>query len=102
SLVGCGSDQVDEEEFEGQQDQPAPAVHRGCSTVEPTDAEKVAIESELAATPIHQSLTTTTIPTYVHVIRNSSGGGDVSDSMINSQITVLNNAYAAYGFQFSK
>lgn len=42
-----------------------------------------------------------TIPVYVHVIRNSSGGGDVSDSRINQQMTVLNNAYAGTGWSFN-
>jgi hypothetical protein len=39
------------------------------------------------------------VPTYVHVIRNSSGGGDVSDAKINAQISVLNDAFAGqYSF----
>lgn len=42
-----------------------------------------------------------TIPVYVHVIRNSSGGGDLSDSRINQQMTVLNNAYAGTGWSFN-
>jgi hypothetical protein len=42
-----------------------------------------------------------TIPVYVHVIRSSSGAGDVTDSKINSQLNVLNNAYAPWGWQFS-
>ncbi len=42
-----------------------------------------------------------TILVYVHVIRNSSGGGDVSDSRINQQMTVLNNAYAGTGWSFN-
>lgn len=42
-----------------------------------------------------------TIPTYVHVIRNSSGVGDVTDGQIASQIAVLNAAFAGTPFQFA-
>ncbi len=42
-----------------------------------------------------------TIPVYIHVIRNSSGGGDVSDSRIAQQMAVLNNAFASTGWGFS-
>ncbi len=41
-----------------------------------------------------------TIPVYVHVIRTNSGGGDVSDTMINNQIAVLNAAFSSPGFAF--
>jgi hypothetical protein len=34
------------------------------------------------------------IPVYVHVMRDSKGGGDVTDSQINQQINVLNRTYA--------
>jgi hypothetical protein len=36
---------------------------------------------------------TLTIPVVVHVIRNSSGGGDVSDTRIGWQIDVLNDSF---------
>jgi hypothetical protein len=42
-----------------------------------------------------------TISVYVHVIRDGSGGGDVTDQKIASQIAVLNNAYAGDGFSFT-
>ena len=41
------------------------------------------------------------IKVYVHVIQSSSGAGDVSDSKINSQLNVLNNAYANAGVSFT-
>jgi hypothetical protein len=41
------------------------------------------------------------IPVYFHVIRNSSGGGDVSDTRIAQQLSVLNNAYATTGWSFT-
>jgi hypothetical protein len=42
-----------------------------------------------------------TIPVYVHVIRSSSGAGDVSDNQITSQLNVLKNAYAPWGWSFT-
>jgi hypothetical protein len=43
------------------------------------------------------------IPVYFHVIRSgtSASQGNVSDSMINSQISVLNSAYAGTGWSFT-
>jgi hypothetical protein len=43
-----------------------------------------------------------TIPVYFHVIASSSNpSGGVTSSQISSQMTVLNNAYAAYGISFT-
>lgn len=41
-----------------------------------------------------------TISVYVHVIRSSSGAGDVSDVAISQQMNVLNAAYATTGWSF--
>ena len=43
--------------------------------------------------------TLTTITTYVHVIHNGAEGR-ISERPIRDQISVLNEAYAAYGFRF--
>lgn len=40
------------------------------------------------------------INVYFHVITNTSGQGNVSSQQINSQLSVLNNAYASSGFSF--
>lgn len=45
------------------------------------------------------SWTPITIPVRMHVITSGSTG-DVSSSMINGQVSVLNNAYAGRGFSF--
>lgn len=42
------------------------------------------------------------IPVYFHVIRNSSGsGGNLTLQQINSQLSVLNNAFAGTSFSFT-
>jgi len=46
------------------------------------------------------SVTSGTIPVYVHVITSSSGAGNVPDRQIADQIQVLNAAYASTGWQF--
>ncbi|MBL8174320.1 MAG: zinc metalloprotease [Bryobacterales bacterium] len=42
------------------------------------------------------------VPTYFHVINNGAGiaNGDISQTMIQQQMKVLNDAYGASGFQF--
>lgn len=41
------------------------------------------------------------INVYVHVITNSTGGGNLPDSQINDQISVLNAAYKTGGWSFT-
>jgi len=38
-----------------------------------------------------------TVPVYVHVMRDAAGNGDVTDSQINQQISVLNNSFGGGG-----
>jgi len=40
------------------------------------------------------------IGVYVHVITNSTGGGNIPDAQITNQINVLNAAYAPGGWKF--
>jgi hypothetical protein len=37
------------------------------------------------------------IPVVFHIIRNTSGAGEISDALINTQITVLNEDFGAFG-----
>ena len=75
-----------------------------CGTPEP-DPETVRIveEYQLRRADISPELTAShVIPVYVHVIHGSDGsGGAVTTSQINSQISVLNAAYASSSFSFS-
>jgi hypothetical protein len=81
-----------------------------CSTKVLTDAEIEQIEREVAIDRGNRKAanggyeidaTGGTIPVYVHVIRSSTGAGDVSDARIAQQMTVLNNAFANTGWSFN-
>ena len=99
----------------------APGVH---DPNELTAAEIVKREADLAAVLAREAersvgsaagpslLATVNIPVVVHVIQRNStrAGGNIPDSMINSQISVLNQAFAgstggaatAFGFQLQR
>ena len=59
------------------------------------------IQKWIDANGIPQTKAQVSIPVAVHVIRYNSGSGDVSDSQINQQISVLNSAYNGTSFSFS-
>lgn len=61
-------------------------------------------EAALMDTPISAFSVSNPVSITVnfHVIRNSSGVGDVSDSRLSSQLTTLNNSYKNRGFTFVK
>lgn len=71
---------------------------RACATITPGLIEQNRIERSMAefkaSHPFAALAVTKTVSVYVHVIRTSTGGGDVSDTAIANQIAVLNNAYA--------
>jgi hypothetical protein len=76
---------------------------RGCATYQPTNDEAIALEqaaAEMAALLESRGVrsisteATSTINVYVHVITNSSGGGNISDTVIANQIKVLNDSYS--------
>ena len=76
-----------------------------CGTKEPTEKEKRLIENNskrmremrVAADPsadLERSAGSVTINVYFHVITNRKGAGNISQTMIDNQIKVLNDAYA--------
>jgi hypothetical protein len=118
-LAGGCADDIDGPISEGEQLDPAAvAEKRGCGVadVTPEEAEKVQREvrahfaerlgkpgqpvtdEEIASAVSAQA--TKTINVYFHVIRSSSGAGDVSDARIAAQIQVLNEAYNEHGYAF--
>ncbi|HET9316141.1 MAG TPA: zinc metalloprotease [Vicinamibacteria bacterium] len=92
----CGQSYVSQEAF-------IKSGLRCGSHLEPQEAaEKEArIEADLASR-FGSDVTSGVIPVYFHVIRRGTGiaNGDVPDSMINNQISVLNSAYASTGWSF--
>jgi hypothetical protein len=69
-----------------------------CSTIQPSAAALEQVEAYIQQHKANRrsfmALSPQTVNVYVHVIMNTSGQGDVSDQQINSQIAVLNKAFA--------
>src|SRR5687768_8009603 len=90
SLVACAEDvdqTINEHEVPGVQEPGhSEAVHRGCSTIQPSATEMAAMELSLAAqrTDDIASLTASrVIPVHFHIIHRSNGsGGVVTTQMI--------------------
>ena len=82
------------------------AGHR-CQTEQPSEEEANSIEARFMEELLYgrglvaQSISNpVSITVNFHVIRSSTGSGDVSDSRLNSQIATLNAAYNGRGFTF--
>jgi hypothetical protein len=101
----------EEFEFEGQRfvDQESffKAVRR-CATpdLDPIQADAVELNftEDAIRAPMPIELQSVSNPVSItvnfHVIRSSTGSGDVSDTRLNSQISTLNSAYSGKGFTF--
>jgi hypothetical protein len=114
-LLGCSSMvnpiEIEQPGYEMSPIQLQPGFER-CSTIEPSEATKAQIDLEIAPALAalsgnksgvsRQGVTGGTIPVYWHVINNgtSVSQGNISDSQIAQQISVLNAAYASSGWQF--
>ncbi|MBS1151261.1 MAG: metalloprotease MEP1-like protein [Myxococcaceae bacterium] len=82
-----------------------------CSTIEPSDTEKAQIEAEIATFlgsevrpgVRRQAVSGGTINVYFHVVNNGTGlaNGDISQQMIDDQLSVLNAANAPWGWTFN-
>jgi len=85
-----------------------PILERKCP-VQPSEEEVNRMETDFAVRKARRDASAApevaggTINVYFHVIRNGTGlaNGDVPDSQIADQITVLNNAYAPWGWVFN-
>ena len=64
-----------------------------CATVQPGPIEMQQIENYVTRFGSPGVDGVVTIPVVVHVIRNSSGGGDVSDTRVAWQIDVMNDSF---------
>ncbi|HEX8540026.1 MAG TPA: zinc metalloprotease [Cystobacter sp.] len=76
---------------------------RGCVTKDLSESERSAVEQALAGSVKAQARAngSVTIKVYWHTITNTSGGGALSATAINNQISVLNSAYANTPFRFT-
>ena len=111
SVVGCASDPSTDEDLSGTDDSATPAaatdeapLRRGCGTVEPSAAEKTAIEQYVQSNvKPGYAVTGGVINVYWHVINKGTGiaNGDIPASQITSSINVLNAAYASTGWSFN-
>ncbi|KAJ1334010.1 Pregnancy-associated plasma protein-A [Microdochium nivale] len=88
----------------------APQLGRfGCGTQEPTaemlaaSAEMAIAEAEFAANGGMSIQATIEVDLYIHVVSASTSlaDGNVPDSQLTNQVTVLNNSYAPYGVHFN-
>ena len=90
---------------DGVQEPGSATTPRGCATVEPDPQRMAQIDQEVAdfmaaRGPIQEAHAP--IAVHVHRIHDSNGnGGGVTSSQINSDISVLNNAYASAGWSFT-
>ena len=105
TLVACddaAQDLSDLPESAGIQEPGSSDIPRGCATIEPTAAEREAIEATVAAQEDVIALTAShVVPVYVHRIHTSSGsGGAVTTTQVSQQIDILNAAYATSSFSF--
>lgn len=74
--------------------------------INPTEVERKAMEADFgfrksALGAFTKAATGGVINVYVHVIRTSSGTGGPTTAQMNSQVSVLNAAYASTGWSFS-
>jgi hypothetical protein len=104
--AGCvaSTDDVDDEFATGTTEQAAPKG-RACGVKDLTAEEYAVAEAEFEQLKIQRSpyafTSGTTINVYFHVITDTSGNGNLTDTEIGKQITVLNNAYASVGVKFN-
>jgi Pregnancy-associated plasma protein-A len=109
-LAACAGDDPDGPLSDGEQvaDQQQAVRPRACGTADLGAVEMDIVEAntrdrlaKMTAT-IPLLATSTTIDVYFHVINNGTGiaNGDIPQSQIDAQISVLNGAYAASGYQF--
>jgi len=114
AVAGCGPVEIDEEAAElgsATAELRQQFAHDRCGTHKPTVAEADALDRQFVADQAARAasgdfttqVTGGTINVYFHVIRRGTGvsNGDVTDTMIQNQISVLNGAYNSRGWSFN-
>jgi hypothetical protein len=102
-LVGCGETT---EPMEPEVAEQAAELHRGCGVV-PTQHEMAEMEARFAMdragrVTAMRAVGSVSVPTYFHVINKGTGiaNGDIPQSQIDAQLSVLNAAYANSPYTF--
>jgi hypothetical protein len=86
----------------GVQEPGSATARRGCATTDLSDSERAIDEARMAALDETAYITAShVVPVYWHIIRSGTGTGGVTATQINSQIAVLNAAYAGTSFSFT-
>jgi hypothetical protein len=114
AVAGCGPVEVNEETLDLELERSTAALNQHaldrCGTHKPSIAEADRIDRQLLADRAARQAsepgimaTGGTINVYFHVINRGTGvsNGDVTTTMINNQISVLNAAYASWGWSFN-
>jgi hypothetical protein len=104
AFIGCSSNTETQEPAPTQQ-----AIVAPCATPEPTEAEQARVQADMEAfradhkSAFARAPGSVNVNVYFHVINNGTGiaNGDISQTMIDSQMAVLNAAYAATPFKFT-
>jgi hypothetical protein len=110
-MVGCqsGDDDsvINDHEQPGEQSPGSSGDHkRGCATVDLDDQARAAADREIQAwIDQHEDVafaTSGTVPVWVHRIHASNGtGGAVTNTQVNQQIAILNDAFGGFNFQLA-
>jgi hypothetical protein len=103
AVTGCSS--AEQKPAEPQPTQQRTADARGCGTEQLSAEQMDAVEQVIASRVSAQALPvgSVTIPVYFHVVNQGAGvsNGDLTTTMIDNSINVLNAAYANTPFKFS-
>ncbi|MEM6783035.1 MAG: PKD domain-containing protein, partial [Bacteroidota bacterium] len=76
---------------------------RQCGTPHPSPADQARVDEYVRryAPRTFEQMATVTIPVAFHVVTRTNGTGDVPNSQLETQVDVLNDAFAPLGFQFT-
>jgi hypothetical protein len=103
--TSCGGNDTTQDSAAAEASRKPAKFDRCFSPAVPLDVQ-LAAERAIAARVQTRAPGDTTIPVYFHIIKNTSGAGNVTTTMINAQLDVLNDSYigntggAATRFQF--
>jgi hypothetical protein len=109
-MAACSGEVVDDSNVIADEENPgvqegSTSLNRGCATKDLDAIAMAKVDGDIAAAleargNVIALASTTAINVHVHIITNSAGQGAPSSSMINQQMSVLNNAYGSAGYSY--